>query len=54
MFLVHHLDLPEWLSLVVIALSLVAGILPSLPEVLRQRREEAKDSIREVQTKKAE
>ena len=54
MFLVHHLDLPEWLSLAVIALSLAAGILPSLPEVLRQRREEVKDSIREVQPEKAE
>ncbi|WP_373553109.1 TerC family protein [Haliscomenobacter sp.] len=54
MFLVHYIDLPEWLSLAVIALSLAGGILPSLPEVLRQRREEAKNSIREVQTEKAE
>lgn len=48
MFLVHHLDLPEWLSLAVIALSLAGGILPSLPQVLEQRREDAKKSIQEV------
>jgi hypothetical protein len=36
---VHQVDLPEWLSLAVIAVSLAVGILPSLPEVLRQGRE---------------
>jgi len=54
MCLVHHIDLPEWLSLAVIAVSLAAGILPSLPAVLQQRREEAKNSIREIEPEKAE
>jgi tellurite resistance protein TerC len=40
MCIVHQVDLPEWLSLAVIAVSLAAGILPSLAEVLRQGREE--------------
>jgi tellurite resistance protein TerC len=48
MLLAHHVKSPEWLSLAVIAVSLAAGILPSLPAVLRQRREEARNSIREV------
>jgi len=30
MIAVHYVHLPEWLSLVVILLSLVAGIVPSL------------------------
>jgi tellurite resistance protein TerC len=36
--LVHLVHLPSWLSLVVIVLSLIGGVLPSLPELLQQRK----------------
>jgi tellurite resistance protein TerC len=38
MSVTHFVKLPEWLSLVVIVLALAAGIIPSLPELIKKRR----------------